>query len=79
MIFKRLRVPSNNETKEVEAVQMWEVRWQGRHGEFSTSTSPQMEAFTSLEQANEFATSLQNAFRLVRHVGADKITVTKAK
>lgn len=31
MDFKKIRVPKDNDTKEVDAVQLWEVRWTSRY------------------------------------------------
>jgi hypothetical protein len=77
--FKKLTVPLTNKTKEVEAVQLWEVRWTSRHGEYSSDTRPEMEAFTSPEAAHEFADALKNAFKLLRHTSGDTIVVRKAE
>lgn len=76
---KTITVPASNEVKEIEAVQLWEVRWRSRHGDFSGETSPQVEAFPTQELAEEFATALRNAFTLIRHTYGIKVTVQKAK
>ena len=73
--FKWLTVPFSNATKSVEAVQMWEVRWQSRHGKFHADTRPELECFISLESAEAFAVSLRNAFALLRHTSGTTITV----
>jgi len=65
--FKKLTVPETNDTKEVDVIQLWEVRWISRHGEYSHHTQPELEAFTSYEKANEFATALKNANKLLRN------------
>jgi hypothetical protein len=65
--FAKLIVPESNETKEVDVAQTWEVRWESRHGEYSGDTQPEMEVFTSREEAEAFAQSLRNAFQLIRH------------
>jgi hypothetical protein len=76
--FKWLRVPVSNATKDVEAVQLWEVRWTSRHGEWQGSTKPELECFTSLEEAEAFAEALRNAFALIRHTSGNTITLKKA-
>lgn len=79
LIFKKLIVPKSNDTKEVEAVQLWKVSWLSRYDKWDVHGHPEMEAFTSEEEAEQFAESLRNAFKLIRHPGADKVKVTKAK
>lgn len=69
ILTKWLTVPTSNETREIEVAQLWEVRWTSRHGEYSVCTQPEMEAFTTREAAEEYATSLRNAFDLIRHTG----------
>jgi hypothetical protein len=63
LTFKWLTVPFTNWTREVEAVQLWEVRWESRHGQYNDDTQPEMEAFTTETAAQEFATALRNAFK----------------
>lgn len=67
MWFKKLTIPKTNETKQIDAVQLWEVRWMSRYGEFSSDTRPEVEVFTSEADAIVFAESLRNAYRLIRH------------
>lgn len=79
--LKKLTVPWTNETKQIDAVQMWEVRWQSDHGhyDFSRDNVPEIEAFTSEEAAENFATSLRQAFALVRDTNTIDVSVRKAK
>ncbi len=75
---KKIIVPETNETREEETVQLWSVRWMGRNGSYHADTFPTMEAFTSEEKAKEFATSLENAFRLVRNSSSEtRVKVSK--
>jgi hypothetical protein len=78
IILKTLLMPFSNKTKSVDAVQLWEVRWTSRHGEFSGMTSTELEGFTSEELANEFAQALRNAFKLIKHSSGNRVTVSKA-
>jgi hypothetical protein len=88
-LTKLLTVPWSNETEEVEAVQLWEVRWESIHGDIGKRSKPEVEAFTSEEEAETFATSLRNATKLLRHgydantyngeVYGRKVIVQKAK
>ncbi len=75
---KFLTVPTSNETREIEVAQLWEVRWESRHGEYSNDTRPEMEAFPTRQTAEEFAEALRNAFDIVRHTSGHKVTVREA-
>lgn len=77
--MKWLRIPWSNETRPVPAVQLWEVRWMSRHGEYHGDVKPELEAFTSEEAAEEFAESLRQAFKLTRTTHAIEVSVTKAR
>ena len=78
--LKRLTVPERISTKEVDAVQLWEVRWISRHGEFSSDTRPEVEAFPTEAEANAFAEALRSAFALIRHTGSRSyVRVEKAR
>jgi len=78
-MFKFLKIPVSNDIKEVRAVQMWEVRWISRYGSYHQDIQKELECFTSEEEAKEFATSLRNAFKLVRNTSEDQVYITKAK
>jgi hypothetical protein len=79
MWFKKQTVPVSNDTKEIDVVQLWEVRWYSRYGEWNGNTKPEIECFTSEKDAEEFAKSLKNAFNLIRHTSGTKVTVVKGK
>jgi len=76
--FKKLTVPENSATKEVEAVQLWYVKWTKINSfqQAFLSGTKVMEAFTSKEAADEFAESLKKANKLLRDDWRD-ITVEK--
>ena len=74
---KWLVVPESNEVVEVEAIQLWEVRWQSRYDSGYRDMRPELECFTSKEAAEDFATALRNAFALVRHTTYDDVRVMK--
>lgn len=67
--FKSIFTPKSNETKEVQVVQLWYVRWPrfyfGPMG-ISIYHSYVMEAFTSEAQAKEFYQSLKAALILLK-------------
>lgn len=75
---KMIEAPVSNETQLIEAVQLWEVRWRSRHGQFHADTRPEMEAFPSEIEAQRFADALRNAFKLIRHSSGDAVSVQKA-
>jgi len=63
---KKLQIPVSNETKQIDVIQLWEVRWYGLdHYKFGTPI-PCMEAFTSEDEAIQFKTSLEKAFDLLK-------------
>jgi len=66
MWFNKLTVPLSNDTREIEVVQLFEVRWQSRYGVYSNETRPEVEVFTSKKDAVVFRESLLAAFRLTR-------------
>ena len=72
--FKKQTVPATNETREVDAVQLWRVEWRSRHARYHDSSladpRQEVECFTSQEQAEAFAVSLRQAFKLLRFTGA---------
>ena len=77
LTFKWLTAPFTNQTREVEAVQMWNVRWQSRNGEYTDDTQPELEAFPTEAQAQEFATALRNAFALIRYTSGTRVSVRR--
>lgn len=78
-VLKKLTVPENIFVKDVDAVQLWEVRWRSRHGEFSSDTRTEVEAFPTEDEANAFAAALRNAFALIRHTSNDYVSVKRAR
>ena len=75
LTFKKITVPTSTELKQLEAVQLWEVRWYSRYGEYFANTRPEVEAFTTKELADEFALALKQAFKLIRHTYGNIVTV----
>lgn len=66
-IKKLLKIPSGETT--VEGVELYEVRWTSRYGEYSSSIKPEIEVLMSKEDAEAFAKALLEAFKLIRHSG----------
>jgi hypothetical protein len=77
LFFKKTSVPVSNEMKEVDAVQLWQVTWWSRHGEYSSDLEKEFEVFTSEKEANEFAEALRAAYKLVRHTSRIGVNVEK--
>jgi hypothetical protein len=69
MFFKKLTVPASTETKTVDSVQLWEVRWRSWHSKYDCDGHPEMEAFPSEEMAQEFAAAINDAYALLRFSG----------
>ena len=76
---KKVEVPLTNATKLVDAIQLWEVRWYSRYGEWNGNISPELEAFPTEADALTFADSLRNAFKLIRHTSGTRVTVERAR
>jgi hypothetical protein len=75
---KQVTVPlSDDKLKTVDAVQLWTVRWDSRHGRYSTDTRPEVETFTSEGEARKFAGDLRNAFNLIKHSSGTDISIEK--
>jgi len=76
---KSIAIPESNETKQVDSIQLWEVRWTSRYGSFNSDTRKEMEAFPTEKEARDFAMALRNAFRLIKHTSGNGVTVNKAR
>lgn len=86
MDFKWLLVPFSNRTKKIEVPHLWEVRWISLRASFGDGDAnycepqPEIEAFVSKQDADEFMASLNNAAALLRHSNVDyKIRMEKGK
>ena len=75
---KRITVPFSNETKEIDAVQLWEVTWLS-YGEYMHDKEKHIEAFPTQAEADSFATSLRNAFDLIKGKGKHSVFVHRAR
>lgn len=76
---KLLQVPVSNARKQIVAVQMWEVRWRSRRGQYDCDGFPEMEAFPSLDAAEHFRDALVNAFRLTRCQWGTEVELSKVR
>lgn len=66
-----------NETKTVDAVELWYVEWTSRYDKYCNDTQKEFEAFPSKEDAENFAESLRQAFKLIRHTSQTRVSVYK--
>lgn len=78
MIFKtkKTQVPVSNETHEVDAIVTWSVKWKSRYGEFMGEVTEECETFIDESVAKEFKTSLDNAYKLLKHTSGTRVTLT---
>lgn len=76
MTLKSLLIPSGKYP--LTAVDTWVVRWQGREDKYYMGTVPCVEVFVSDVEANQFAESLRNAFRLL-HLSGEGTEVVVAR
>lgn len=63
--------------KDVDAVQLFSVRWISRHGCYNGDVRPEAEFFTSLEDAQAFKNSLNIAYKLLKHTSNINVTIEK--
>ncbi len=62
-LLKKLFIP-NGQKETVTAYESWVVRWTSRHGEYARDTREECEIFTTKEDAEKFATYLQELYVL---------------
>ena len=74
---KKTMVPVSNTTEEIETVQLWQVTWCSRHGDYFGNTSKEFEVFTSEQDAKNFVESLRAAFKLIRHTSGNDVKLEK--
>lgn len=78
MLFKKVKLIEG--LREVDVVQLWEVRWTSRYGSFSGDTQPEIEVFDTEEGANEFGDTLKKCFELLKFSGKETlVSVSRAK
>ena len=82
MFFKKITVPESNETKQVDAVQLWEVRWYAQTSidkkdpTYSLrANDPRVEGFTEEQTAREFHQALCNAYDLTGAQGKQWVSI----
>ena len=76
---KILRTFSSKPDKEIKAVDIWLVEWYVMKGDSYTDYKREIEAFFNFEDAKEYADRLEDAMKLIRGFGWNKIRVFKQK
>lgn len=72
---KKIDAPSG-ETVELDGLQTWTVRWISKVGDYPYTTKrPEVQAFTNQPDAEHFAKSLREAFKLLRHTAESNVIV----
>lgn len=67
----------DEQTINVDAVELWEVWWTRRHGEFYRDTKPAVKVFTSKEDAEMFAKAIEDAYKLIQHTSGTEVYIKK--
>lgn len=76
---KQIDVPASNEMKTIEVAQLWTVRWNSRHGEYSPDTRPEVESFINEGDAESFKQSLINANKILKNTNESSRLITIMK
>lgn len=72
---KKIDAPSG-QTVELDGIQTWTVRWTSKIGDYPyTVRRQEVQAFTNQEDAEHFAKSLREAFKLLRHTAERNVDV----
>lgn len=58
-------------------IDVYEVRWHSRRGNYSSDTKPEVAVFTSKDEALKFDKALKDAFKLLRYTSGTDTTITK--
>lgn len=74
--FKKIINAPTGETVELEGIRTWTVRWESKINNYPyTKRRPEVQMFTNANDANHFAQSLRDAFKLIRHTAESEVTV----
>lgn len=76
MNIRKLFFRSEQRT-EVEEVELWYVRWTARYGAFSSDTREVTRAFPDKEEAKQFKSALEDAFKLVQNTSENTVYLSK--
>ena len=76
-IFKKTIHLEENKEANLEAVELWEVRWYRRYGEWKGDTEPVVEVFTNQKDAEIFYNRLKDAKELLKYDENINLTMKK--
>lgn len=76
LIKKIIHLPARKE-QNLEAVELWSVRWDARYGSYHGDWEPVVEVFTNEADARVFARELREAQKILRYTENIDIRVTK--
>ena len=79
MNFKWLKIPKSNETKEVQAVELWRVDWYSRYNQYSSGIQKECEFFPNKKDAQDFKIDLDSDFKLIRHTSHTKVYISNVE
>lgn len=74
MKFKNIFIRDEKE-RPLKAVELYEVRWTSRYGEYSGQISLEIEVFTNRFEAELFQRALQDAFKLIKHTSKNNVSL----
>jgi len=75
-IFKK-KIIASYETKEVDALEVWSVRWESHKGQYSADIETYAEFFVTEESAELFAKSINAARELIRYTSGRAPVIKK--
>jgi hypothetical protein len=76
-ILKIIEITGRKE-KKLQAFESWTVRWESRHGQWSSDVQPEVEVFTNEDDANHFADELKKAFKTIKHTSGNRVYIEKS-
>jgi len=77
--FFKKSVPRKSRHKDVIAADLWIVSWRSRYGEYSSDIKKEYIAFTVKKDAEGFAQSLRDAFKLLKHTSGNIVNLEKGR
>lgn len=75
-IFKK-KIITSYETQEVDALEVWSVRWESHKGAYSTDVEKYADFFVTEESAKVFANSINDARKLIKYKSGSTAVVIK--
>ena len=79
MNLRKLFFRDKQETSVDVVVDTWEVSWYSRYGAYSSDTRRECRFFLSQIAAEEFASALRDAFKLIKHTSGANVYLVKTE